>query len=230
MAEEIVSNPAETSRPAEVSGESEEARPVDLMEWARQVTNHLGQARQQFAELAAQQNQLLIRAIDEGIDLVRTAPTPDLRQIANEGLEALSEARQAVSSLAQLPPEQLLETAREVARTQATQAVETATDLAGAGAATLLEKGEQILGIIDQKNAQFVEAVKADLHLDEKSAAAALADFSRQLVSNYVEVQRKWMELAREAPFIKSHVEVEPETALAVPASQPDPPVSGSES
>jgi len=41
-------------------------------------------------------------------------------------------------------------------------------------------------------------------------------------------VQRKWMELARQVPFIKSHIEVEPETSLAIPASQPDPPVSGS--
>ena len=222
MAEEIISNSEEIAKAAEP--ESPVDQPVDLKDWARQVTVHLGKARQQFAELAAQQNDLLIKAIDEGIDLVRTAPTPDLRQIANEGLEALSEAKQAVSSLAQLPPQQLLETAREVAKTQAAHAMETATELAGAGAANLIEKSEHWLDVLDQKNEQFVEAVKEDLHLDEKSAAAALADFSRQLVSNYVDVQRKWMELARQIPFIKSHVATEVESTPAQPAGQAEPP------
>lgn len=228
MAEEIISNSEELAKPAESASPVDLPidQPVNMREWAKQVTVHLGRAREQFAALAAQQNELLIKAIDEGIDLVRTAPTPDLRQIANEGLEALSEAKEVVAGLAQLPPEQLLETARTVATTQATQAVETATDLAGAGAATLIEKSEQWLEILDQKNAQFVEAVKEDLHLDEKSAAAALADFSRQVVSNYVDVQRKWMELARQIPFIKAHVDTEVESAPAPAGEETEPPAA----
>lgn len=217
MGEEIIVTTSEPERVTE--------HPVELKDWARQVSQHLGRARQQIAELAAQQNALLIKAIDEGIDLVRTAPTPDLRQIANEGLEALSEAKQVVSTLAQLPPEQLLETAREVAQTQATQAVESATELAGAGAANLIEKGERWLEIIDQKNVKFIDTVKEDLQLDEKSAAAALANFSRELVSGYVDVQRKWMELAREVPFIKSHLVSEKgEPLAAIEGDQTEPP------
>lgn len=183
----------------------------DLKQWASQVSVHLGRARHQLAELASQQNALIIKAIDEGIDLVRTAPTPDLRQLASEGLAALEEARQSIATLAQLPPEQLA----EVARSQAGQAVDGAADLAGAGAAALLQAGTRLLDQVGRKNEEIADSVREEFQLDESSAAAALVDFSRQVVNNYVEVQKRWFELGLRIPFIRSHVDGEKESAPA---------------
>jgi len=199
---------------------SESGSPSDLKEWAIQVSTHLGRARHQLAELAAQQNALITRAIDEGIDLVRTAPTPDLQRVASEGLEALETARKTLSSLAQLPTDQLV----QVAKSQAEVAVENATDLAGAGAAALLQASTRLLDQVEKKNDQLADSVRGELNLDENSAAAALVDFSRQLVSNYVEVQKRWIELGLQLPFIRSHVTAEnkpPATEAGQPVSPP---------
>lgn len=213
----------ELVRLSEDGASSETSSTSDLKEWAAQVSTHLGRARHQLAELAAQQNALISKAIDEGIDLVRTAPTPDLQRVASEGLEALEAARKTLSSLAQLPADQLV----QVAKSQAEQAVESATDLAGAGAAVLLQASTRLLDQVEKKNDQLADSVRGELNLDENSAAAALVDFSRQLVSNYVDVQKRWIELGLQIPFIRSHVAVEkepPATAAVPPADLPGEP------
>ena len=59
----------------------------------------------------------------------------------------------------------------------------------------------QWLDFAAQQNAQVIKAVKEGLGLDESSPAAALADFAEQAVTNYVEVQKRWLDLATQLPF-----------------------------
>jgi hypothetical protein len=195
-------------------------------EWAKQVFAHLSGARADLTDLAREQNRLLIKAIDEGIELLKSTPSPDLRDWAQQGLEALNEARQNIAQLSEVPREELIETARDVAATQVNQVVETATEYAGAGAAALLKARSQWLDFVSRKNDDLTAAVKEDLKLDDNSAAAALADFSREVVSNYVEIQRRWLELAGQLPFIQAHSTPAAEAAPPaepVPAPSPSP-------
>ena len=203
MSEEMVQTSEESKeQPAPES-------PADLRAWADQVAAHLATARQQLASLAAEQNALIIRAIDEGIELVRTAPKPDPRQVTREGLAALEEARQTITTLAQLPAEQLV----ELAKTQAVQAVGNATNLAGSGAAALLQAGTRLLDQVGKKSDELAVSVRNDPGLDDGSATAALVEFSRRLVHGYVAAQKGWIESGLRIPFIKSHVKVAEEPA-----------------
>ena len=55
-----------------------------------------------------------------------------------------------------------------------------------------------------QQNAQVLNAMKEGLGIDESSPTAALAEFAQQTMTNYVEVQKRWLELATQLPFVGS--------------------------
>jgi hypothetical protein len=60
----------------------------------------------------------------------------------------------------------------------------------------------QWLDFAAEQNAQVVKAVKDGFNLADNSPAAALADFAQQAVTNYVEVQKRWLDLATQLPFM----------------------------
>ena len=47
-------------------------------EWAQQVVEHLVTAQKKWIDLTAQQNAIVLKAIEEGMQFYRTAPTPAL--------------------------------------------------------------------------------------------------------------------------------------------------------
>lgn len=232
MSEEMIKIPIE--EPTSKAEPTPTAAPLNPVDWAREVFRHFGNARAELTALARQQNDLLLKAIDEGIELVKTTPTPDLDEWARQSLETLGAARRNIVQLAQIPPDQLIGTAKEVAASQVSQAVETATDYAGAGAAALIKARTGWLDFVGRKNEELAETVREELKSDENSAAAALAEFSRQVVGNYVEIQKRWLELAEELPFIKSHLEPNQEAegglapaAVTVETAEGEPPAAG---
>jgi hypothetical protein len=72
------------------------------------------------------------------------------------------------------------------------------------GLGTVIAAQTQWLDFAAQSNAQAIQAMKDGLNLDANSPAAALADFAQQAVTNYVEVQKRWLELATQLPFMRS--------------------------
>ncbi len=48
----------------------------------------------------------------------------------------------------------------------------------------------------------MIGAMKQTLKIDDASPAAALADFAEEAVNNYVEVQKRWLNLALQLPFL----------------------------
>ena len=56
-------------------------------EWANQVINHLVDAQKKWIEITSQQNALALKAIEEGANFYRTAPTPELGAWARQGYE-----------------------------------------------------------------------------------------------------------------------------------------------
>lgn len=197
---ELINKNGSSAPGTEVSASAMGNGTDDLRQWADQLLNHLGKARHQMASLAAQQGELLSRAVNEGIELVRTAPTPELGRVASESLTMLEEARQTIASVAEQPTRQVLESA---------------TDLAGAGAATALQTGRRWLDQLGKKNDEIANSVRADLNIDKGTAAAELVDFSQQVVSSYILLQKGLIELGLQIPFIRSHVEEQDRTAVA---------------
>ena len=57
---------------------AEAAPEANAAEWAQQVVEHLVDAQKRWIDLTAQQNALVLKAIEEGMEFYRTAPTPAL--------------------------------------------------------------------------------------------------------------------------------------------------------
>jgi hypothetical protein len=53
-----------------------------------------------------------------------------------------------------------------------------------------------------QQNAQVISVMKESLNIDDSSPVAALADFTQEAVNNYIEVQKRWLDLAMQLPFL----------------------------
>jgi len=47
-----------------------------------------------------------------------------------------------------------------------------------------------------------IKALKDGLNLQDNTPASALADFAEQAVANYVDVQKRWLDLATQLPYM----------------------------
>jgi hypothetical protein len=73
--------------------------------------------------------------------------------------------------------------------------------MARQGLETSLKMYTTWLDMALQQNAQMMKAIKQSLNLDDSSPAAALADFAQQTINSYVEIQKRWLDLAMQLPF-----------------------------
>jgi hypothetical protein len=69
---------------------------------------------------------------------------------------------------------------------------------------TFVKAQNQWLDFAQAQNAQAVQAMKTTLGIDDSSPAAALADFAQTAMTNYIEVQKRWLDLATQLPFMRS--------------------------
>ncbi|HSF25008.1 MAG TPA: hypothetical protein VLE20_12350, partial [Blastocatellia bacterium] len=76
-------------------------------EWAQQVVEHLVDAQKKWIDLTAQQNALVLKAIEEGMAFYRTAPTPALAGWARQGVEGIVEAQKRWAEIASQQSSQL---------------------------------------------------------------------------------------------------------------------------
>ncbi len=57
------------------------------------------------------------------------------------------------------------------------------------------------LEFAEEQNKQMVKAVKDGMKLDDSSAPAALADFAQATMKSYVEIQKRWLDMASQMPI-----------------------------
>jgi hypothetical protein len=76
-------------------------------EWAQQVVEHLVDAQKKWIDLTAQQNALVVKAVEEGLQFYRSAPTPALGDWARQGVEGIVEAQRRWAEIASQQSSQL---------------------------------------------------------------------------------------------------------------------------
>ncbi|NOT62062.1 MAG: hypothetical protein HOP19_17755 [Acidobacteria bacterium] len=181
-------------------------------EWAAQVVEHLVTSQKNWIEITQQQNALTMKAIEEGMNFYRTAPTPALGEWARQGYEGFVEAQKRWSEIASQQSGQMFEALRDGMNFNPADMMGGLSNLMpgmvmdtmGQGMGAVLKAQGQLLDFAAQSNAQAIQAMKDGLNLDDNSPAAALADFAQQAMTNYVEVQKRWLDLATQLPFMRS--------------------------
>jgi len=171
-----------------------DALPTD---WAQMVLNQLVEAQKTWFEIASQQNALLLETVTQVMELTRSAPTTALAGWARQGIEGFVEAQRRWSEIAVQQSEQILKAVQSGTsfspsnRGAGTQGVE-----------ALVKMRRDWLDFAAQQNAQVISVMKESLNIDDSSPVAAFADFTQQAVNNYIEVQKRWLDLAMQLPFL----------------------------
>jgi hypothetical protein len=55
-----------------------------------------------------------------------------------------------------------------------------------------------------QQNAQILDSLKQSLNLDDNNPAAMLANFAQSSMNSYVEIQKRWLDMAMQLPFLNT--------------------------
>lgn len=184
------------------SGEEKSANPLSA-DWAQTVLNQLVEAQKTWFENAAQQNALLVVTVNKMSEFRQTAPTTALSDWLKQAIEGFIEAQKRWSEIAVQQSEQILQAVHTNTNFSNTDYQSTGKH-SNQGIETLAKMRNSWLDFVTQQNAQLVNAMKDTLKIDESSPAAALADFAQQAVNNYVEVQKRWLDLAMQSPFSNS--------------------------
>jgi uncharacterized protein with GYD domain len=169
-------------------------------EWAQTVLNQLVEAQKIWFEIASQQNALLLETVTQVMDLTRSAPTAALSDWARQGIEGFVEAQRRWSEIAVQQSEQILKSVQAGASFSVSDKG-SKQGAAKQGVETLVSMRRAWLDFAAQQNAQVVRVMKERLNLDDSSQVAAIADFTQEAVKNYVETQKRWLDLAMQLPF-----------------------------
>jgi hypothetical protein len=189
---------SQDSKKQSTSDQQQSASPAPSpTDWAQTVLNQLVEAQKAWFEIASQQNALLLETVTQVMELTRSAPTAALSGWARQGIEGFVEAQRRWSEIAVQQSEQILKAVQAGANFSTTRK---GTQTQGIEA--LVKMRRDWLDFAAQQNAQVINAMKESLNLDDSSPVAALADFTQQAVNNYIEVQKRWLALAMQLPYL----------------------------
>lgn len=169
-------------------------------DYAQKVLDQLVEAQKTWFENAAQQNALLVETVNKMSAMRHNAPTAALSDWVKQGIEGFVEAQKRWAEIAVQQSEQILQAVQSNADFSNADRQSTAKN-ASQGIESLVKMRNSWLDFVAQQNAKLVNALKDTLKIDDSSPVAVLADFAQQAVNNYVEVQKRWLDLAIQLPF-----------------------------
>jgi hypothetical protein len=185
----------EPQKQATAAGQKQaSALPTD---WAQTVLNRLVEAQKAWFEIASQQNALLLETVTQVMEMTRSAPTTALSGWAKQGIEGFVEAQRRWSEIAVQQSEQILKSVQSGTSFSASPG-----EAGNRGVEALIKMRRDWLDFAAQQNAQVISVMKESLNIDDSSPVAAFADFTQQAVNNYIEVQKRWLDLAMQLPFL----------------------------
>ena len=188
--------------PEEVVPASE--APTSYAKWARQTMQRLLEDEKKWIELAAEQNELTLKAIRQGVEFYRTIPPLPLGGLARQEIQRIMGYRK---------PEQepVSMEVPEVESEEIPPAFKTQSGVMRQQFETLVEFRRRWLDFMVQQNTQFLDGVQEALGLKEYRSATNLNNWAQKMMENYVEMQKRLLGLANQTPAESEVQEVVPE-------------------
>ncbi len=129
----------------------------------------------------------------------QNAPTDALSDWIRQGIEGFIEAQKRWSEIAVQQSKQILQAVQS--NTNFANSGDESSGGANQGIESLVKMRNSWLDFVTRQNNQLITAMKDTLKIDDSSPVSAMADFAQQAVNNYVEVQKRWLDLAMQMPF-----------------------------
>ena len=172
-------------------------------DFAKMIVNQLIEAQRMWLEMTTQQTALIFKTVSEVMGMSENAPTEELAKMAKNGVTSFIEAQKYWAETAMQQSAQLMQTVQSnVSFGGGLDTLGTAQQTAGKGVDILVNMRTAWLDFAEQQNKQIVKALKSNLNLDESSPVSAIADFAQQTMSSYVEIQKRWLDMATQIPFL----------------------------
>ncbi len=173
-------------------------------DWTRGVIDNLFEAEKKWLELASQQNALVLKTMREVLSMNQSAPNTAMGEWARQGLESFVEAqRKWVENVSQQQANFLSSqrTMMEQTTAAANPANREPINPGEQPLEYLAEARRRWLDFAAQQNAQFMKAVREGMGMSESTPANTISEMTQQAVDNYVEVQKRWLNLATQWSF-----------------------------
>ncbi len=172
-------------------------------DFAKMIVNQLIEAQRMWLEMTTQQTALIFKTVSDVMGMSENAPTEELAKMAKNGVTSFIEAQKYWAETAMQQSAQLMQTVQSnVGFGGGMDALGTAQQTAGKGVDILVNMRTAWLDFAEQQNKQIVKALKSNLNLDDSSPVSAIADFAQQTMSSYVEIQKRWLDMASQIPFL----------------------------
>jgi hypothetical protein len=157
-----------------------------------------------WIELAAEQNELTLKAIRQGVELYRTIPPLPLGGLARREMQRILGYRKPET-------EPVATEIPEVQPVEIAPAFKTQTNMMRQQVEGLVEFRRRWLDFVAQQNVQFLDGVQEALGLKEYRSATNLNNWAQKMMENYVEMQKRLLGLANQTPAESEVQEVVPE-------------------
>ena len=167
-------------------------------EWTASIVQQMSDAQKTWLEMATQQSELVFKTVSDLLQASQNAPTAALGDWAKQGIEAFVEAQRKWSEISIKQGEQMIEAMQKSANV-----LPFAASVQAASAQsfeTLVKMRMAWLETASEQNSQVIKAMRESLNIDDSSPIAALTEVAEKTMNNYVEVQKRWLELAMQLP------------------------------
>jgi hypothetical protein len=156
------------------------------------------EGEQKWLELAAEQNELTLKALKQGVEFFRTVPAPPITEWVRRGEERFMAAqRRWIDSTTRQRERMLRE--MEKAETEAEAApgpnFRSATGFAREQVEGLVEARNRWLDFLAKQNALFIQGIQETLGVKEATPAANRAKLVGETVDNYVKAQKRLLKV-----------------------------------
>lgn len=168
--------------------------PTSYTHWMRQVVEAMLDSEQKWLELATAQNELALKALKQGAEFIRTTPALPVTEGIRRSEERFMHAQQRwVDTTTHQRERMMREMQRAEKETEGTPTpnFKTVVDFAREQIEGLIEARNRWLDFVAKQNDLFIQGIEETLSVKESTPAANRARLVEETVDNYVEVQKR---------------------------------------
>jgi len=193
-------SPLEPKTPISIEEEvpSTDTTTPSYSHWVRQVVESMLEGEQIWLELAAEQNELTLKALKEGSEFFRTVPAPPITEWVRRGEERFMAAQRRWIDSTTRQRERMLreiEKAEKEVEGTPTPNFRSVTGFAREQVEGLVEARNRWLDFLAKQNVLFIQGIQETLGLKEATPASNRAKLVEETVDNYVEVQKRLLKV-----------------------------------
>jgi hypothetical protein len=178
---------------------AQENQPLDATanvysEWVSKVVEYLVESQKRLVELAAEQNALIFKSIQEIDKFYRTAPNVDLANWSMGGLENLLENQRKWAESISMQSFPFMQGKKPEG--EGKDVFESWTNQVQG----FMDSRKRWLDFLSEENTRFMNGMFEGLSMSATPQTSNITEWAKQAIDTYVESQRRWLDMFMRLP------------------------------